>query len=285
MSNAGPLLPEGALPEGAVCILLPVLNEIGNIDELLRGIERVLPSKRCSICIVDDGSTDGTVEYLERRRKSSAARLHVITRRKTGRGSQRGSALHVSLLWGLNYPEHAIFVEMDGDLSHRPEELPIGIDLIARDRCDVAVASKYLPGSAVTNRPLGRRAVSRLCNLLVRALLSWRVRDYSNGFRFYNRAAAEAITATEIRYGSPIYLTEAMSIWLAGGFRIAEFATTYVGRNEGLSKLRLTDLLKAGVGVFEIAARRHLFGFKPAPAASLSPAGELAVDVRDLPIA
>ena len=48
-----------------------------------------------------------------------------------------------------------------------------------------------------------------------------------------------------------------IAIWLHDGFRIAEFDELYVGRNEGLSKLRPLDLVKAAIGVCEVSWRRH----------------------------
>jgi dolichol-phosphate mannosyltransferase len=172
------------------------------------------------------------------------------------------------LLWGLENTGCEIFVEMDGDLSHRPEELPEGIGLLERGECDLAIASKYLAGSRVTNRPWGRLAVSRVCSLAVGAVIARRVRDYSNGYRFYTRAAAEAVASHEIRYASPIYLTEVLALWLAGGFRLREFPTLYIGRNEGVSKLRFVDLLKASLAVFEVSLRYHVTGFKKKGAAA-----------------
>jgi len=40
-----------------------------------------------------------------------------------------------------------------------------------------------------------------------------RIKDYSNGYRFYSRSAAELLAHHEIKYASPIYLTEVMAIW------------------------------------------------------------------------
>ncbi len=74
------------------------------------------------------------------------------------------------MLWGLEHTRHGVFVEMDGDLSHRPEELPEGIRLITQGQCDVAIASKYVPGSDVVHRPWSRRMVSRVCSYAVRLL-------------------------------------------------------------------------------------------------------------------
>jgi len=244
-----------------IFVLLPVLNEIDNIGELLDRIAHALPPAPYTICIVDDGSRDGTVEYLEKRISEARERIHLIRRVKTAHGSQRGGALHVSLRWGLEHTDHGIFVEIDGDLSHRPEELPEGIRRI-RGGADVAIACKYLPGSRVTNRPWARRLVSRVCSFAVGAVISPRVRDYSNGYRFYTRRAAELVAEHEIRYASPIYLTEVLALWLRQRLRLAEFPTTYVGRNEGISKLRLVDLVKASFAIFEVSWRYHFAGFR-----------------------
>jgi dolichol-phosphate mannosyltransferase len=244
-----------------IFVLLPVLNEIDNIRALLDGIEGALAGQQYTIGILDDGSTDGTLEYLQQRMRGPGHHLHLIFRKKTTRGSQRGGALHVLLLWGLQNTGHEVFVEMDGDLSHRPEELIEGIGLIRSGACDVAIASKYVGGGSTVNRPFGRRQVSRVCSLALRILLDWRIRDYSNGYRFYSRAAARLISEHEIRYTSPIYLSEALALWLRHGMRTTEFPTIYIGRNEGLSKLRVSDLGKAALGAFEIASRYHITGF------------------------
>jgi dolichol-phosphate mannosyltransferase len=245
-----------ALP-GRVCLLVPVLNEAANIEALCLRVAAALRNRPYIICFVDDGSTDGTIDQIERVAARQPTAVHLIRRRKMMRGSQRGSALYVALRWALTHPDVQVIIEMDGDLSHRPEELGIGLGMIMSGECDVAIGSKYLPNSKVVARPWARRAVSAVCNQMVRLLLTRDITDYSNGFRFYTRRAATAIASSQIRYGSPIYLSEAMAIWLHDGFRVAEFDSIYVGRNEGLSKLRPLDLGKAALAVCEIAWRFH----------------------------
>jgi dolichol-phosphate mannosyltransferase len=244
-----------------VCILLPVLNEVTNIGPLLDRIMTTLDGCDYLICIVDDGSQDGTAEYIRDAIRVAGPRLHLIERKKTMRGSQRGSALFAAMMWALNHTDCRILVEMDGDLSHRPEELPKGLALVVGG-ADVAIASKYLSRSLVTNRPLGRRLLSNVCNFAVRMLISNRISDYSNGYRFYSRDAARRIAATKVVYASPIYLTEVMAIWMSHGLCIREFSSHYVGRNEGLSKMRFIDLFKAAIAIFEVAYRLHVRGFE-----------------------
>ena len=175
----GGIVKQAGLPgiENGVFIILPVLNEMANIGPLLDCIETILRDVPFTIGILDDGSIDGTVEYLRERMQRPGHHLHLICRKKTCRASQRGSALRVLMLWGLQNTGHAVFVEMDGDLSHRPEELTIGTGLVAAGLCDVAIASKYVAGSVVTNRPFGRRMVSKVCGYAVKMLLSSKVRD------------------------------------------------------------------------------------------------------------
>src|ERR1700730_13587215 len=91
---------------GGVYILLPVLNEIQNIGPLLDQIEHALSGVPYTVGVLDDGSTDGTAEYLEQRRRLSEGRLHVMCRKKMTRGSQRGGALLLLLQWGLDHTSH-----------------------------------------------------------------------------------------------------------------------------------------------------------------------------------
>ncbi len=241
-----------------VWIIAPTLNEAGNIVSLLEAIQRQLFEVPHSICIVDDGSRDGTVDLIRQfAKRSPQSDIRVIQRKKTHHGSQRGSALWISTIKGVEKSGSDVFVEMDADLSHRPEELKIGIELIRSGACNFAIASKYLTGSQVVNRPWGRRMVSRVANFAVRFLISRKIRDYSNGYRFYDRRCAEIIAGHRILFGSPIYLSEVVALLLSRGTRFEEFPTLYIGRDEGVSKLRLIDLLKAAIAVFEIAVYYH----------------------------
>jgi len=245
-----------------ICILVPVLNEVQNIDELVRRIAPALRNRDYHICFVDDGSRDGTVDRIRYEQKLSDYRIHLIERTKEKRGSQRGSALFAAMMWALESTQCQIIVEMDGDLSHRPDELGTGLAMLDSDVADVVIASKYLAGSQVTNRPIARRLVSTICNFAVRLLISRSISDYSNGYRFYTRAAAQVLAETKIVYASPIYLTEVIGIWMSRGLRVREFPSHYVGRNEGLSKLRFIDLVKAAIAIFEVAYRFHVGGFE-----------------------
>ena len=162
-------------------VLLPVLNEIANIGPLLDKIDLALAGMDYTIGILDDGSRYGTVEFLGDRMRRPGHRLHLICRQKSRRASQRGSALRLLMLWV--WRKHIMIFSLKWmGILHRPEELPDGIRLVASGQCDVAIASKYVEGSEVVNRPWGRRMVSKVCSSAVRLLISPSIRDYSNGY-------------------------------------------------------------------------------------------------------
>ena len=268
-----------------ILIDIPILNEIEHIERLVRGVTLALRGYDYLLLIVDGGSTDGTLEYLERAIAEQPGRIALLEKKKVLRGCQRGAALLAGLTWGLQNGEFDIFVEMDGDLSHRPEELPAGIETIARGAADIAVISKYAPGSRIVGRSAYRRIISQINSFAARIAIRWDLRDFSNGYRFYNRAAAELPVRYAIRYGSPIYLTEVMAIWMKHGLKVVEIPGRYIGRDEGLSKVRVVDYIKAALGVMEIAFRFHFTGFRPiagSPAIDSYRKAASASGVRDL---
>jgi hypothetical protein len=121
-----------------------------------------------------------------------------------------------------------------------------------------------------------------ICNLAVRTLIRRDLRDFSNGYRFYNRAAAELPARYAIRHGSPIYLTEVMAIWMKRRLKVVEIPGHYVGRDEGLSKVRLVDYIKAALGVMEIAIRFHFTGFGQIAASPATGSQQRATSAREV---
>lgn len=222
---------------------------------LLEGIESALAGRDFTIFIIDDGSRDGTLEKIEFAQKTLGNRLQLMQRVKTLPGCQRGSALFDGMKEALKRTAHRIFVELDGDLSHRTEELTVGIGLIESGKGEVVIASKYLPGSQVVNRSQGRTLVSSINTGLMRLVMNPKITDYSNGYRFYTRKAASILAGYQIRYGSPIYLSEALGIWMNNQLKVVEFPSTYIGRQEGFSKVKPIDLIKGMLAVFEIGFR------------------------------
>src|SRR5262249_10097925 len=160
---------------------------------------RVLAEVPHTVCVIDDGSTDGTLEWLASWTREHV-NCHVLARRKTRPGCMRGAATRDGMRWLLEHTPHEIFVDLDADGAQPPEELPRALSHLAQDpECSVVIASKYVQGSIVVGRPLSRRVGSRVYNALLRACLGRSIRDYSNSFRVYRRGAAELVASTATR--------------------------------------------------------------------------------------
>jgi dolichol-phosphate mannosyltransferase len=232
-------------------LCVPVLNERAVIGQLFDSVEQALPGSRYTICVVDDGSTDGTIEYIEQRAKSDP-RLYLLKNRKSGPGCRRGGASRAGLRWLVHNTTHTHFADVDADGANRPEELLVGARISHEQNADVVIASKYVPGAQVTGRPFARRAGSKTYNYVLRALMDWRVHDYSNTFRIYSRRAAELLQDLNPLYDTPVYLVEMVAVWLSHGLRIVEMPTTYVERRVGVSKVLPSDFLRGAAGAVRV---------------------------------
>lgn len=253
-----------------ILINIPILNEVDNIRALTERVQKQVAGKDYTLLYVDDGSTDGTLEIIGELQERDP-KIQVLHRTKTRAGCQRGGALFDGMVWGLENTTHDIFVEMDGDLSHLPEELPIGIALMQRPDVDFVIGSKYLSTSATREREFWRQIMSKVMNFTVRIMMQKEISDYSNGYRFYSRDVARSIAARKIRYTSPIYLSEVLAIVLTDNFQIAEYSSTYLGRIQGSSKVKLADIVEGGMALLDISYRYHVGRFALAGGAADAP--------------
>lgn len=211
--------------------MLPAYNEAGNLTPLVTAIERTGagPGHALRIIVVNDGSVDGTRDELTTLAAQVPA-LRVIEH-ATNLGLAR--ALKTGIAAACDEQcDAAVF--MDGDLSHRPSEMPRLIAALASGG-DVALGSRFVPGGGMLGVPLWRAAISRAGNLLGRIVLRMPVRDMTTGYRAIRRKVLEAVTLGED--GFTIQL-EAIVKAYALGFRIVEVPITLETRRFGTSHMR-----------------------------------------------
>jgi dolichol-phosphate mannosyltransferase len=166
-------------PAHFVSVVVPTLNERGNIPALLDGIAAVLSANGISgeVIVVDDDSADGTAEAAREKTKDGLGR--VISRRSGPMG------LSASVLEGFAAAGGSIVGVMDADMSHPPDALPRLIAPLVAGKADVAVGSRYIAGGATRGWPARRIIVSRIACLLCRSLCG--LSDGTSGFFFFRR--------------------------------------------------------------------------------------------------
>ena len=235
----------------SICVLIPVLNEMDNIKELVDRLLKSLDHFNAIITFIDDGSIDGTMEYLVLQTKHNK-HIRLLERKKTKAGCQRGGALYYGLKAISKERTIDIWIELDGDLSHQPEEIPSAISKLIESQSDVLIVSKYCKGAKVTGRPWVRNIISKVNSLLFRLFIVNSIKDFSNGFRVYTSGAADVVLKSQIRYSSPIYLGEVLVYWLISKAKIIEHPGLYLDRAQGNSSVRLRDVMEGFMAFFKL---------------------------------
>jgi dolichol-phosphate mannosyltransferase len=212
-----------------VLVVVPTLDEIDNIEPLLRGVRRAAPA--ADVLVVDDASPDGTAERAE----ALARALGSITVVRRLGEPGLGAAYRDGFDYGLARGYDAI-VEMDADLSHDPATIPALVAALA-DGADLAIGTRYIPGGATPGWPLHRRMLSRAGGEYARRLLHLPAHDPTSGFRAFR---ADLLRVCELEtVGAQGFAFQLEMLHRASrlGARVVEVPIVFRDRTAGESKL------------------------------------------------
>ena len=221
----------------SIWIVVPTYNERDNITELSVRTLKTIPT--ANLLIVDDSSPDGTAEIVKKMHYEDG-RIHLLVRTvKSGLGSAYRDGFQYALDRGA-----AVLVEMDADLSHSPEELPL---LLAAVRCgaSLAIGSRYVPGGNPGGLTRFRLRLSQFGNRYAAFMLGLGIVDATSGFRAYQSAAVKSIDLQAIRadgYGFQIEM--AYRVFQQGG-ALVEVPIQFLERRAGTSKMSLHIVVEA----------------------------------------
>ena len=223
------------MSDGELLILICTFNEAANLPRLLAGLRDHVPA--ADFLIVDDGSQDGTHDYLNSIH-SDFPQLSVINRgRKLGLGTAiRDGLLHAQAR------RYELCVNLDADLSHDPADIPRLLE-VARSiaRPDLVIGSRYVEGGGTVNCSWRRKLTSSTVNVLARRLIGWRVRDCSSAFRCYRIASLSQIDLAAIENPSYGFLEEILCLMWRRGLVIREVPIVYTERQAGDSKISASE--------------------------------------------
>ena len=176
-----------------IWIVLPAYNEETDLPPLLDRIEDSMLEADLTyqIVIVDDGSTDTTLEII----RAASARMPIrVEIHDVNQGL--GATIRDGLLAAcdLAAPKD-ILVTLDADNSHTPE-LVLRMVRQIREGHDVVIASRYQRGSHVRGVPFARRVLSYWGGLLFKSIFPIKgVRDYTSGYRAYRADLLQSVVA------------------------------------------------------------------------------------------
>ncbi len=219
-------------------VIIPVFNEQSTISEVIEKVLAVeLPIAK-EIIVVDDGSTDATVERLECLRANVAA-IHVA---ELNEG--KGSAVRI----GLGLAQGDIILIQDADLELDPTEYNEILEPILAGRVSVVFGSRFLGRSSVR---FGRRFPNYVLTAVTNALFGTSLTDMGTAYKAFTKEAADRIRLTANRFEIDPELT---AQFIKTGYAIEEVPISYRPRtrNEG-KKIRWTD----GIAVIKMLFRQR----------------------------
>jgi glycosyltransferase involved in cell wall biosynthesis len=203
-------------------VIVPVYNEVESLPHLINTIASTLEPLELSyeIVCVDDGSKDGSAEWLQQQAATRTDLCAVILRRNYGQTAAMAA--------GFNHARGQVFVTLDGDLQNDPADIPNlvakleeGYDLVSGwrvNRQDAAV-TRLLP--------------SRIANWLIARATGVRLHDYGCSLKAYR----SELVADMNLYGELHRFLPALAF--IEGARISEMPVRHHARQFGKSKYGL----------------------------------------------
>src|SRR5690348_5129817 len=207
-------------------IVIPVYNEADTLYEIFDRVVRT-PFKK-ELVIVEDGSSDGTVQilrHLDSLRKSLPQETNCEFELKTlfhEKNMGKGAAMRTA----LNAVTGDVVLIQDADLEYSPTDYPALIKPILEGRADVVYGSRFL---GADHRVLffWHTVGNHLLTLFSNMLTNLNLTDMEVGYKVFRTEVLKGITLRSKRFDFEPEITARIA---RGGFRIYEVPVSYAGR-------------------------------------------------------
>ncbi|MFN8690616.1 MAG: glycosyltransferase family 2 protein, partial [Cyclobacteriaceae bacterium] len=228
-------------------LVITLLNEEDNVAPLLESIYRELHAFDYELILVDDGSTDATVERI--RALANTRTKLVVLNRNYGQTPAMAA--------GIEHASGQYIVTLDGDLQNDPADIPMMLEKLKNEKWDVVAGFRQNR----QDKALVRKFPSKIANYLIRQLTGVHIRDYGCTLKVFKSQIAKNLGL----YGELHRFIPILAV-LQGG-KITDVPVKHHARIHGQSKYGLGRTLKVMSDLllmvfFQKYFRRpiHLFG-------------------------
>jgi len=215
-------------------ILIPAYNEEKSIGQVMQEIKSLnLPLCGISekeIILIDDGSTDKTVEKACGVIPSARVIRHV---KNQGKGA--------ALVSGFSHATGDIIIIQDADLEYSPLLYPILLKPILEENIDVIYGSRFLAQPHPHGMKMSYFFANRFGNYLTNTLCNTSLTDCMTCFKVFKKYVLKGIKLESRGFGIEPEITAKIS---KSGFKIKEVAIPYKARTfkEGKKFKRIYSL-------------------------------------------
>jgi len=212
-------------------IIIPVFNEIENIQEILKRVKAQQVAEE--IIVVDDGSRDGTRDLLKTLDGKDGVRV-ILHERNQGKGAAVRTGMRAAL--------GDILLIQDADLEYDPRDIPSLLQPIQEGVADVVYGSRFL-GKAHRVTMFWHLVANKLLTLMTNILYNTILTDMETGYKVFRR---EILNGMTLRANSFDFEPEFTAKILKRHLRIFEAPITFNPRDytQG-KKIKLKDAFQA----------------------------------------
>jgi dolichol-phosphate mannosyltransferase len=246
-----------------LAVVVPTLNEIENIDILLRALRSALSGYSYEIIFVDDNSPDGTANRV---REIAQFDLRIRCIQRIGRRGLSGAFLEGALASAA--PVIAI---IDGDMQHDETLLPEMLKVLYSRDLEIVIGSRYLEPDGLAKWTKGRIRVSEWATALARRFTGLNLTDPLSGLFLIRANVLRDLAPNLSNIGFKILLD--LFLTSPRRLRFAELPYQFRVRSQGTSKLDARVILE----FVELLIDKLLGPFLPAKFVIFSLVGSLGV--------
>ena len=201
----------------SLSVVIPCYNERTTVRRIV-DVVRECGIEPLEIIVVDDCSTDGTREVLE---KQIAPLVSKIVYHEKNQG--KGAALRT----GFKHATHDFVIVQDADLEYDPHDFASLIEPLAQGRADVVFGSRFMGGRPHRVLYFWHSVGNRFLTLASNMATNLNLTDMECCYKMFRRDVIQKIQIEENRFGFEPEITAKVS---RGGLRVYEVDVSYSGR-------------------------------------------------------
>ena len=207
------------IPEGArqLSVVIPVFNESATIEQVVDLVNEV--SLKIELVAVDDGSTDRSLEILQRLKEAGRIDRLIVHESNQGKGA--------ALKTGFEAAGGDIIIVQDADLEYDPNEYRKLLQPILDGKADVVFGSRFMGGEPHRVLYFWHYVGNRLLTILSNMVTNLNLTDMETCYKCFRREVLQGLSIQERGFGVEPELTAKVA---RGGWSVYEVGISYSGR-------------------------------------------------------